>query len=37
MDEITEITENEVTGNYTFKPNEFFYEGHFIGKPVTPG
>lgn len=37
VDEITSINENGVTGKYTFKPSEFFYEGHFIGKAVTPG
>ncbi len=24
-------------GHYTFKEDEFFYEGHFPGRPVTPG
>ncbi|WP_299059113.1 3-hydroxyacyl-ACP dehydratase FabZ family protein [uncultured Polaribacter sp.] len=37
VDEITEISENGVTGNYTFKENEFFYEGHFKDNPITPG
>lgn len=37
VDEITAISDNGVTGNYTFKTSDFFYEGHFIGKPVTPG
>ncbi|MCL7762075.1 hydroxymyristoyl-ACP dehydratase [Polaribacter sp. Z014] len=37
VDEITEISENGVTGNYTFKENAFFYEGHFKGNPITPG
>ncbi|WP_158839849.1 3-hydroxyacyl-ACP dehydratase FabZ family protein [Polaribacter sp. L3A8] len=37
VDELTEISENGVTGNYTFKENEFFYEGHFKGNPITPG
>lgn len=37
VDEITEITENGITGNYQFKENEFFYEGHFKESPITPG
>lgn len=37
VDEITQISENGVTGNYTFKENEYFYEGHFINNPITPG
>lgn len=37
VDELTEISENGVTGNYTFNKNEFFYEGHFKENPITPG
>jgi len=37
VDEITQTSENGVTGNYTFKENEYFYEGHFINNPITPG
>lgn len=37
MDEITQISENGVSGNYTFKENEFFYKGHFKDNPITPG
>lgn len=37
VDEITEITENGITGNYQFKEIEFFYEGHFKENPITPG
>ncbi len=37
VDEITEINENGLKGNYTFDENLDFYEGHFIGNPVTPG
>ncbi|ARV06992.1 hydroxymyristoyl-ACP dehydratase [Polaribacter sp. SA4-10] len=37
VDEITEISENGVSGNYTFKESEFFYKGHFKDNPVTPG
>ena len=37
VDELTEISKNGFSGNYTFKENAFFYEGHFIGNPITPG
>ncbi|WP_397445001.1 3-hydroxyacyl-ACP dehydratase FabZ family protein [Polaribacter sp. R77954] len=37
VDELTEISENGIVGNYTFKENEFFYEGHFKDNPITPG
>ena len=37
VDEITEISENGVSGNYTFQENEYFYEGHFKENPITPG
>jgi 3-hydroxyacyl-[acyl-carrier-protein] dehydratase len=34
---ITAISDDSVCGYYTFKQEEFFYQGHFTGKPVTPG
>ena len=37
VDGIDSISEEGITGHYTFKENEFFYEGHFKGNPVTPG
>jgi 3-hydroxyacyl-[acyl-carrier-protein] dehydratase len=37
VDELKEISENGVLGNYTFSENEFFYEGHFKDNPITPG
>ena len=37
VDELLEVSENGVTGSYTFKKNEFFYEGHFKENPITPG
>jgi 3-hydroxyacyl-[acyl-carrier-protein] dehydratase len=37
VDELTDISENGIIGNYTFKENEFFYEGHFKENPITPG
>ena len=37
VDELTNITDNGVAGNYTFKESEYFYKGHFKDYPVTPG
>ncbi len=37
VDNITELTDDGVKGDYTLKTSEFFYEDHFIGNPVTPG
>jgi 3-hydroxyacyl-[acyl-carrier-protein] dehydratase len=37
VDKLIEVSENGVTGNYTYKENEFFYEGHFKNNPITPG
>lgn len=37
VDDITEISENGVSGTYTFKETEFFYPGHFNENPITPG
>lgn len=37
VDELTNISENGITGNYTFRKDENFYKGHFKENPVTPG
>jgi len=37
VDELVDISENGIIGNYTFQKNEFFYEGHFKEHPITPG
>ena len=37
VDNITELDENGVIGEYTLRPDSFFYEDHFVGNPVTPG
>ncbi|WP_103068286.1 3-hydroxyacyl-ACP dehydratase FabZ family protein [Aquimarina sediminis] len=37
VDEIVEVNEDHIKGNYTFLHNEYFYKGHFKGNPVTPG
>ncbi|SHM93128.1 3-hydroxyacyl-ACP dehydratase FabZ family protein [Polaribacter sp. KT 15] len=35
--ELTEISEKGVKGKYTYREDEFFYEGHFKNNPITPG
>ena len=37
VDRILFVDENGVQGEYTLKPESFFYEDHFPGNPVTPG
>lgn len=37
VDEIVKVTEEDITGNYTFKKELNFYEGHFPEYPITPG
>ncbi|TCK67892.1 3-hydroxyacyl-[acyl-carrier-protein] dehydratase [Winogradskyella wandonensis] len=37
VDGINQISEDGIKGHYTFKPDEFFYEGHFKNNPITPG
>ncbi len=37
VDEITHVSENGVSGNYTFQESELFFEGHFKDNPITPG
>jgi 3-hydroxyacyl-[acyl-carrier-protein] dehydratase len=37
VDNISELDETGVTGDYTLKGDSFFYEDHFPGNPVTPG
>ncbi len=37
VDEILRVDEDGIVGSYTFKNSEYFYEGHFVNHPVTPG
>jgi len=37
IDEIISLSEEEIVGAYRFGEDEFFYAGHFPGKPITPG
>src|SRR5512136_2329230 len=37
IDEIITLDEDEIVGAYRFREDEFFYRGHFPGRPITPG
>jgi 3-hydroxyacyl-[acyl-carrier-protein] dehydratase len=37
IDDILEMDERHITGQYRFREDEYFYRGHFPGRPVTPG
>ena len=37
VDELTEIDEEGIKGNYTLDPDLDFYKGHFKDNPITPG
>ena len=37
IDEILELDDNHIVGAYRFRKDEYFYEGHFPDRPVTPG
>jgi 3-hydroxyacyl-[acyl-carrier-protein] dehydratase len=37
LDDILEIDEEHAVGQYTYRHDEFFYAGHFPGRPITPG
>ncbi len=37
VDEILEVDETRIVGRYRFREDEWFYAGHFPGRPITPG
>ena len=37
VDEIVEVSEDSITGYYTFDSRSEFYKGHFKDYPLTPG
>jgi 3-hydroxyacyl-[acyl-carrier-protein] dehydratase len=37
IDDVLSLDENAIVGTYRFREDEYFYQGHFPGWPVTPG
>jgi len=37
IDAIMELDDEHIVGSYRFREDEYFYQGHFPGRPVTPG
>lgn len=37
IDEILCLNTEKIVGAYRFREDEFFYPGHFPGRPITPG
>ena len=37
VEELTSISEQSIQGFYTFKEDEYFFQGHFRNNPITPG
>ncbi len=37
VDRLLSIDEQSIVGEYTFRPDEHFYRGHFPDNPITPG
>jgi 3-hydroxyacyl-[acyl-carrier-protein] dehydratase len=37
IDRLVEVDDTHAVGEYTYRHDEFFYAGHFPGRPVTPG
>lgn len=37
IDEILELGDDYIVAAYTFRPDAYFYRGHFPGHPITPG
>ncbi len=37
VDEVLSVSEENISGTYTFHKDAFFYKGHFKNNPVTPG
>ena len=37
IDEILELDEKHIVGSYRYREDEYFYRGHFPGRPITPG
>ena len=37
VDRVLEVDHAHIVASYRFRPEEFYYRGHFPGRPLTPG
>jgi 3-hydroxyacyl-[acyl-carrier-protein] dehydratase len=37
IDNILDVDDDHIVGEYRFRDDEYFYEGHFPDQPITPG
>jgi len=37
VDNLEQVDENGIVGTYTYPADSYFYKGHFINNPITPG
>ena len=37
VDEVVELTEQRIVARKTFRAGEYFFQGHYPGKPIVPG
>lgn len=37
VDDLIYLDDHKVVGHYRFREDEWFYQGHFPGNPITPG
>ena len=37
VDQLISVSEEGASGNYTFRKDEYYYQGHFKDNPITPG
>ena len=37
IDDILELDDEHIVGAYRFREDEYFYQGHFPDRPITPG
>ncbi|MEN6320204.1 MAG: beta-hydroxyacyl-ACP dehydratase [Syntrophaceae bacterium] len=37
IDDILELDDEHIVGEYRFREDEYFYRGHFPNRPITPG
>jgi len=37
VDNLEQVDENGIVGTYTYPADSYFYKGHFVNNPITPG